>query len=116
MNNEDSLLQSVIAGFFALIFASPLLAFWRGGAKAKAAVFVVLTGSFGLLWRRLDLDHSDDARAAMFALSVIPAAAAAGLAGLIELTAWLRRKPWRRHLRPHSQHPHRRRAQSRHSL
>ncbi len=107
--NEDNALQYVIAGFFALIFASPLLAFWKGPGWARLAAVLVLLGGIAAAWRYYDLDKSEDARTAMFVISLAPAAGAAGVAGLVEAFRALGR--WRK--RKRHQHRHRRREHTR---
>jgi peptidoglycan/LPS O-acetylase OafA/YrhL len=99
--NEDNALQYFIAGFFALIFASPLLAFWKGPAWARVVVTLVLLGGIAAAWRNYHLDQAEDPRVARFVISLGPAAAAASVAGLIEslrrIAAWRSRPRRRRH-------------------
>ena len=106
--NEDNALQYVIAGFFALIFASPLLAFWKGPALARLSAVLVLVACIAAAWRYYDLDQSEDRRTAMFVISLGPAAAASAVAGLVEgvrgFGRWRRRSRQRhhRHRREHT--------------
>lgn len=107
--NEDNALQYFIAGFFALIFASPLLAFWKGPAWARVTMILVLLGGIAAACRFYDLDKAGDSVISMFVISLAPVAAAAVIPGLVELTR--RIGHWRKRVR--RRHHHHRREHTR---
>jgi peptidoglycan/LPS O-acetylase OafA/YrhL len=105
--NADNALQYALAGFFALIFASPLLAFWRPKAWARTTVIVTLLLSIAYCMLRFDLDQADNPQVAMLIITILPAVLAGSLAGLLELIWWRARAGRRDRMQRHYGH-HRR--------
>jgi len=111
--NADNALQYTLSGFFALLFATPLLAFWRRKAWARTIVIVVLLVTIAFCMVRFDLDQAENPQVAMLTITVLPALVAGSLAGVFELLWWrkrvLRRDRMLRHFGPrHRDSPERR--------
>jgi hypothetical protein len=83
--SEDTALFYPLAGVFSILLSVPLLAFWSRPGWPRLAVIFTLLGSILGSWWMFDLSAPEtEVRVAMFAMTVIPAAVAALVAGAIE--------------------------------
>lgn len=101
--NEDNAILYVIAGMFAIILASPLLAFWKPRPRwARFLMTVVLLAVIGACWRYYRIETDEDPQLAMIVITLLPALAAGLVAGVVELALWRTRRSEARHARRHS--------------
>jgi peptidoglycan/LPS O-acetylase OafA/YrhL len=105
--NEDDLLRYALTGFFEIIFALPILIFWKRRWALRFGVVVVFVAACAACWIGFDLSKSADTQMSMIYMTLLPVLACGAFVGIAELLIRRKRKMERRRRRrthqPHHQ-------------